>query len=316
MKNLLLFITCALLLAATALAQKDDKKPEQWPVEVRLNLMVTDAANKPVQDLKTSDIKLYENNVEQKITYLAKKPVSNVVFVMDNTGSMRQQLEAVIKSGAAIAANLDDTVETMVIRFVGSDNVTIVQPWTANKGPVRRAMFNMFIQGGQSVVRDAVYLAAQKSLEESKTLPDNRSAIILISDGEDRASTYKDADIFSLIGGTDIQIYALGLVGDLDSEAGFIRKSPKNKSVAFIHTLTDRSGGSAYIIGPKSTDEDLQAAVTSLSAELRSPFVMGYTSTDQDHDGKERKLRVEIADGPNGEKRTGVVRNSFTVPKY
>jgi hypothetical protein len=69
--KLLLLIIHTLIFTAVVCAQ-NDKKPEQWPVEVRLNLMITDAAENQVADLKAEDIKLYENDVEQKVTYFAK----------------------------------------------------------------------------------------------------------------------------------------------------------------------------------------------------------------------------------------------------
>ena len=107
MKALLLLIA----ITASVFAQKvkDDKKPDKWPVELHVNLDVTDAAQKPVTDLKITDIKLFENHVEQKVTYFALKPVSNVAFVMDNTGSMRTQLDLVCRIATVVTENLLDT---------------------------------------------------------------------------------------------------------------------------------------------------------------------------------------------------------------
>src|SRR5947209_12784604 len=89
-----------LVLTGFVLAQKDkDKKDEPWPVDVHVNLLVTDAAQKPVTDLKLGDIKLFENDVAQKVNYLAYKPVSNVAFVIDNSGSVRTQLDLIMRIG-------------------------------------------------------------------------------------------------------------------------------------------------------------------------------------------------------------------------
>ena len=46
-----------------------------------------------------------------------------------------------------------------------------------------------------------------------------------------------------------------------------------------------------------------------------SQYILIYQSTNLNRDGEPRKLTVQIADGPNGEKRTGIVRDSFAVPK-
>lgn len=278
--------------------------------------MVTGASGNPVSDVNVSDVKLFENDVEQKVTYFAKKPVSNVAFVMDNTGSVRLQLNIIKALGNTIEDNLGRADEAMVIRFVGNDKITIEQPSTTDKAKVKKAFAGLAIEGGQSAVRDGVYLAAEKLLEGAKTKTDKRFAMILISDGEDRNSYYSEKDIFSLVRGGDVQIFIIGLTADLDSESGFLRHSSRQNSERFIHTLADRSGGAAYILSGKYKKEDLEQVVISLINELRSPFVIGYSSTNQKHDGEARKLRVEIANGPNAEKRTAVIRNSFTVPKY
>jgi Ca-activated chloride channel family protein len=315
MKYWLPFIVCLSILAEGVLGQKDDKKPEQWPVEVRLDLSVTDASKNPVHDLNAADIKIYENDVEQKVTYVVKRGVSNIAFVMDNSGSMRDELSLIKGLGNTIVDDLGDTDPAAVIRFVGNDKITIEQPSTTNKLLLKKAFARMSIEGGQTAVRDAIYLAAQ-ALLKARNRDDERLAMILISDGEDRNSYYSEKDLFSFLRGTDVQVFVLGLTDNLDNEAGFIRKSAREKSESFLHTLTVRTGGTAYILGKGYKKEDLDAAITSLITEIHSPFVVGYTSTNQEHNGQARKLRVEIADGANGEKRTAVVKNSFTVPKY
>ena len=106
MKHILLLTACAFVFCAGVFAQKDDKKPEQWPVAIRLNLKVTDANGDPVNNIAATDIKLYENDVEQKVTNFAQRSDSNVIFVMDNTGSMRTQLDLEIRLATVIANNL------------------------------------------------------------------------------------------------------------------------------------------------------------------------------------------------------------------
>ena len=295
---------------------KDDiKNSERWSVDARVNLMVTDANGNPVDNISVGDIKLFENDVEQKVTYFAKSPVSNVAFVMDNTGSMRTQLNVITALGNVITNNLGANDEAMVVRFVSTDKVEIFQAWTGDKSQLKKTFDDMFIEGGKSAVVDAVYLAAKNLVEEAKTKKDKRFAMILITDGDDRDSYYRQKDIFSLILGTNIQIFAIGLTAELKNEASPGKPSEKERAERFLNTLTARTGGAAYLIGNKHKKEDLEAAVISLITELRSPFVIGYTSTNQKHDGGPRKLRVEIADGPAGEKRTAVVKNSFVVPK-
>jgi len=301
-------------------AQKDknDKKPEKaWPVTIRTNLMVLDPRGKFSDDVKETDVKIYENEVEQKITYFAKKEhVTNVAFVLDNTGSMRLQLKAVSGIARAINSNLRKDDEGLVIRFVSRDKITLEQPWTSQRTELQKTFENLHIESGQSAIIDALYLAGQKVIERSKSEKDTRFAIVLITDGEDRDSYYTSKDLFSLLAQSDLQIFTIGLERDLSpSGEGLLAKGPRLKAERFLKTLAIRTGGATYLFQKEYTSDDLIAAVKALVTELRSQYVIGYVSTDQTHGGKPRTLRIEIADGVNGEKRTGILRSSFEVPE-
>jgi hypothetical protein len=67
------------------------------------------------------------------------------------------------------------------------------------------------------------------------------------------------------------------------------------------------TGGMAFF--PKSSrnnqNEIIEAAKTAVF-EIRSQYVIEYISTNPNT--KERKLSVQIADAPDGEKRQGVIR--------
>lgn len=52
-------------------------------------------------------------------------------------------------------------------------------------------------------------------------------ALIVITDGEDRNSFYKQEQLFARLREEDVQIFVIGFINELDKEAGFIRKSPR-----------------------------------------------------------------------------------------
>jgi hypothetical protein len=109
-----------------------DNKSAPKPVEVKANLMVLEADGK-FADIKLEDLKIYEDGAEQKITYFAKKENAlNIGLVMDNTGSMRTQLNKIVVAGATFVGSLRPQDEAFVVRFVDSDKVEILQDWTAN----------------------------------------------------------------------------------------------------------------------------------------------------------------------------------------
>jgi len=280
--------------------------------EVNLNVRVVDRNNRPVNNLQQDEFKIYENNVLQPITAFSKGEVpTNYSLVIDNSGSLRQQLEKVIEAGKIlIAANRPDD-ETSVIRFVSSEKVEILQDFTNSKTDLNDAMENLFIEGGKTAIIDAVYLAADRieNYEKSRNRNDKkRRALILVSDGEDRDSFYKEQQLYELLRESDVQIYVIGFVGDLDKEGGLISKSPQGKAKAFLERLATETGGKVYF--PSSVNE-LAGIAQDISSELRTQYLVSYSPTDKVQDNSYRNLKVVVADSPKKEKRIAISRSGI-----
>jgi len=285
-----------------------NKKTEQNPIVVKANVAVLDAAENFVDNIKLEDLKVFEDGVEQKITYFVKKePILNLGLVVDNSGSMKKNLDELMKSSSIIIDSLLPDSEVFVVRFVDSDTIEVIQEWTSNKKDLKEAIEIMFVQGGQSTVLDAVYLSAEKILERERKDKSKRYAIILISDAEERDSYYNFDEIMALFKGTDLQVFLLS----------FAENAPlaKKKARLLSHLLTLETGGTVYSLPKKHSQDDILHALKSIFGELRSQYIIGYTSTNQKRDGLPRKLSIQVTDSAKGETRKGVIRESFVVPK-
>jgi len=281
---------------------------------VNLNVRVVDRNNRPVNSLQQKDFKIYEDGSLQQIDFFSKSEVpTNYAMVVDNSGSMRQQLDKVIEAGKILVNTNRPDDESMLIRFVGRDKISIEQEFTPSKTDLNDALDNLFIEGGQTAIIDAVYLAVENvdQYEASKKLEDRkRRALILVSDGEDRNSYYNEKQLFDLLRESEVQIYVIGFVDDLSKESGFIGKSPQSKSKAFLERLATESGGKAYF--PASTN-DLPALAREISNELRTQYSIGYIPSNDKRDGTYRGIKVVVDDGPNHEKRIAITRAGRTV---
>lgn len=288
--------------------KKSPKEKIEKKVEVKANLMVLNADNQLVGDIKAENVKIFEDGVEQKITYFAeKKNILNLGIVVDNSGSMRYSLDEIIWAGSYVAANLRENDEAFAIRFVDSDKIEILQDWTSNKSLFIEPFNNMYIEGGQSAVLDAIYLAAEKILERAKNDKTKRYAILMISDMEERDSFYNFNETVKLFKDTDSQLFIL-------SYAEFApRKRKFAKSLS--HSLSLETGGTIYTLSKKHDREELKNALGKIIVELRSNYVIGYTPTNQKKDGLPRKLTVQVADDTSGNKRKSLIREEFVVPK-
>jgi Ca-activated chloride channel family protein len=294
--------------------------PEPTPVDegeliinteiVGLNVRVIDRNNRPINSLTQNDFKVYEDNVLQQVDSFTKAEVpTNYSLVIDNSGSLRLQLDKVIEASKIIVGTNRPDDETSIIRFVSSEKIEVKQPFTSDKEDLYYALDNLFVEGGQTAIIDAIYLAAQEvnEYEKARNGKDDkkRRALILVSDGEDRDSFYNEQQLFELLRESDVQIYVVGFVNDLPKEGGFISKSPQSKAKSFLERLAQETGGKVYF--PNSLSE-LNGIATDIASELRTQYLVSYYPTNTKKDGTYRSIKVVVNDGPNKQKRIAVTR--------
>jgi Ca-activated chloride channel family protein len=283
---------------------------------VNINVRVVDRNNRPSNNVQEKEFHVFEDGVPQKIDFFSRSEVpTNYALVVDNSGSLRQQLDKVVEAGKVFVSNNRADDETMVIRFVGRDKIEIEQPFTANKSDLNDALDNLYIEGGQTAVIDAVYLAVENvdEYERSKRPEDRkRRALILVSDGEDRNSYYNEKQLMELLRESEVQIYVIGFVDELSKESGFIGKSPQGKAKAFLERLAAETGGKAYF---PATSAELPALAREISSELRTQYSIGYIPSNDRKDGTYRTIKVQIDDGPNAQKRIAITRAGRTADK-
>ncbi len=286
------------------------KNSDQKLVEVKANVMVLNTANQFVEDIKAEDIKIYENGVEQKISNFVKRPeILNLGIAVDNSGSMKFMLKEIVALGKSIVSNLNDNDEAFIIRFVDSDKIEVQQEWTSNKAELKTALEDLYIEGGQTAIIDAIFLSGEKLAERAKKNSSKKYALIVISDGEDRDSFYKYKEMMAVFKNTNIQVFMLAY-------SSFNSDAKTSATDTFANQIALETGGTVINLPKKRTNDDILAALKNIISELRSQYIISYSPINQKYDGNSRTLRVEIADGENGEKRTAYIRQNYTPVKY
>jgi Ca-activated chloride channel family protein len=308
LKCLLLIVIGLATLAVCVLGQnnKSEKTPPA-PFQRRTNVHVVNIRGDLVNDLKISDIKIFEDEVEQKVTSFSRKDVGlDLALVVDNSGSLRTQFPIVQAVAKTLIGSLVPGDRVTVIRFISSDKIEIFEPWTSDKKVATASIDRMYIEGGASAVLDAVFLAGEDLKKQQGSGGSKHFAAVVISDFEDRMSYYSLDQALKPIAGTDIQIFPFALTQDLAS-------TKKANAAKLAHTLAVLTGGNASILDKNVSKDLLVEKLTKLVKELRSQYVVGYTPTNQKRDTS-RRVRVEILDGPQGEKRIGNTSESYFLP--
>jgi Ca-activated chloride channel family protein len=104
----------------------------------------------------------------------------------------------------------------------------------------------------------------------------------------------------------------IGFVNELDKEAGFIRKSPRDKAVNLINKLASETGGRAFF--PESVAELPQIA-NEIIRDLRTQYVISYNPTNKTQDGTYRAIKVTVDQPSDSEKRIALTRTGRLARK-
>lgn len=280
---------------------------------VNLNVRVIDRNNRAVNDVRQDEFRVFEDGVPQKIEFASTEEVPiSYGLAVDNSGSMRSQLDQVIEAAKIIVNTNKPGDETFLVRFIDNQKIETVQDFTPNKNLLLDSLDTLYIEGGQTAVVDAVLLSAQHVAQYKKggASDRRRRVLIVVTDGEDRDSYYRQEELFDRLREEDVQIFIIGFVGELEKEGGIISKSPRDKAVKLIERMAKESGGRAFY--PKSLAE-LPGIAEEISRDMRTQYLIGYYPTNRAKDGAYHAIRVAVADRGGRDKRIALTRSGRTA---
>ena len=282
---------------------------------VQLHVRVIDRNNRPINNVPQSAFHIFEDGVPQTIETFTREDVPiSYGLAVDTSASLRSQIQSVIDAGKTIVNSNKPGDETFLVRFISSDKIETVQDFSESKEALMDALDNLYVEGGQTAVIDAVYLSAEHVSEYKKGDEGDRRrrALIVITDGEDRSSFYKQEQLFARLREEDVQIFVIGFVNELDKEAGFIRKSPRDKAVNLINKLASETGGRAFF--PESISE-LPEIANEIVRDMRTQYVIAYNPTNKTQDGSYRAIKVTVDQTSDTDKRIALTRTGRLARK-
>jgi Ca-activated chloride channel family protein len=271
---------------------------------------VIDRNNRPIGDVRQDEFRVMEDGVVQPIEFFSKEEVPiSYGLAIDTSGSLRSQIDRVIEAGKVLINNNKPGDETFLERFIDSEHIETVQDFTADKNLLEEALDDLIVEGGQTAVVDGVYLAAEHVAQYKKgdDLNDRRRrALIVVTDGEDRSSYYKQDQLFERLREEDVQIFVIGFVNELDKEGGLIKKSPRERAMSLLDRMAKETGGRTFY--PTSISELPQIA-QEISRDMRTQYLISYNPTNKTLDGSYRSIKVSVADASGREHRVALTRS-------
>lgn len=283
------------------------ESPFQTPPQpIRMSLIATDRFKRAVDDLRQEEIQLIEDDQPRQITFFARddRPV-HYTIALDTSGSFRFLLPYCLNVVRALIENNRPNDETMLISFVSSDQIDKVHDFTADKSKLLDSLKLIRVTGGQTAVIDAVHISVEATAAY-KASADVRRIVILISDGEDRRSFYTQDQMLKLLREKDVQIFIIGIVGQLSNE-GLTRPSPREKADKLLNRLAEETGGQVFL--PKDLPELAQAA-QQINKHLGSQYIIGFERENKPGEKGFRKVKVSIVRA-GAEKLVAITRPGY-----
>jgi Ca-activated chloride channel family protein len=248
---------------------------------VLIPVSVCDPFNRPVTGLEKDHFKIFDDKVEQTVTHFAMddEPVA-VGLVFDISGSMGSKLRTSREAAAQFfkTANAED--DFFLVEF--NDTPRLVVPLGREIATIQNQL--TFAQSkGRTALLDAVFLA----LHELKKSDKNRKALLIISDGGDNCSRYTETEVRNLVRESDVMIYAIGIYEPVGSRG---RTQEEIEGPGLLSDIAEQTGGRHF---PADISE-LPDIAAKIGVELRNRYVLGYSPTDKQRDGRYHPITVKI----------------------
>lgn len=271
---------------------------------VTVPVSVTDINGQPIRDLAARDFRLAEEGRAQQIQLLGdpgKTPLE-MALLFDVSRSVRNRfdfekeaagrfLEVVMKPGDHVSVYSIGRAARLSIER--TDNVAKAIAGIRAIEPTDEA----------TAFFDTVVLAARNIDEQASA--DARRVLVIISDGEDNNSEQNRlADALRETQGSDCLFYSINPSGpsirlnrmSIRGHEGMVR-------------IANDTGGMAFL--PDNV-EDLNQVFSHIAAELEAQYLLGYYPTNDQKDGKFRRIEVLLPRQPDLRVRA---RHGYYAPK-
>lgn len=307
MKRLFLLVMilgcCAPVLYSQTVDQDDVIRVETDVTN--LPFTATDKQHHFVTTLRAEDVRVLEDGVPQTLFTFQQetdRPLA-IAFLIDVSFSQESTLPA---EKAAVRTFVEKVIQSnkdqvALIPFTGL--AYLEQPLTRDMLAVYRVLQTIevaaptYLGSGRpltgiptgpglpappdpasTAIWDAVALTSNNVLANAAGL--RRRAIILLSDGLNTSGRLSQKEAINRVLAAEAMVYTIGIGSQRD---GIDR--------AALRDLAQRTGGRAFFPDKKF---DLDAAFVEIERELRTQYLIAYSSTNKKRDGSYRKITVEI----------------------
>lgn len=255
---------------------------------VNMDVVVMDRNGNPIGGMERQHFKVFDDNVEQKITAFTTVETPLTVVIVVEFTPFTVYYENIYSSVGGFVQSLRDTDWAALVAY--GANPMLITDFTRNKNQLfdgLRSLRNP--TNSERGMYDAIYDTLQK-LEKV----DGKKAIFLLSTGLDSISRHTYGETLKKAQGSETMIYAVGLTTIYRLYNPNLRIDDSVELTMADNQLNQfatATGGSAFFPRFESEYPDIYQ---SMSNQLRNQYNLSFIS--QKKDGKLHKIRVDVQD--------------------
>ncbi|MDQ3062867.1 MAG: VWA domain-containing protein [Acidobacteriota bacterium] len=248
----------------------------------RVLARVTDINNRAVADLKREDFEVLESNETREILSVEQTTAPfNLVLLLDVSGSVDNYVDFIRKSARNFVNTVSPNDKIAIIIF--NEDVKTLSTFSVDKGKLSTSL-DTFDAGGSTAFYDALAYALAETL---RPLKGERTAIVVLSDGDDNRSFLAFDSLLGSIQESGALIYPLyvpsGLIAASANNQASSSVDPLRSRYMGLTTKADREGAKlAQISGgvyyPITQLGDLQKAYDDIVVQLRTAYSITFRS--------------------------------------
>ena len=260
---------------------KNTQNTKNSPIK-RVIARVTDINNRAVGDLKKEDFEVTEKNESREIISVERTTAPfKLVLLLDVSGSVDNYVDFIRKTARNFVNTVSPNDKIAIIIF--NEDVKTLSTFTTDKGKLSESL-DTFDAGGGTAFYDALAYTLAETL---RPLKGERTAIVVLSDGDDNRSFLAFDSLLGSIQESGALIYPLyvpsGLIAasmgnNANSSVDPLRSryvALTSKSESEGEKLAQISGGVYYSITQLG---DLQKAYDDIVQQLRTAYSITYRS--------------------------------------
>ena len=266
------------------------------PQFLRFNASVTDRNGRSIGGMKESDFTVWENGIERQVTKVVptNEPF-NLVLLLDVSGSVEERIEFIRKAARDFLNTASPQDRIAIISF--RDDIQVISDFSTDRKLLSHKLDEIDAGGGTALYDALGYILA----DTVKQLRGERTAIVILSDGDDNKSFVPFPAILEAITESGALIYPLYVPSGLIPEASVPRPEVTIDPLRTRYlTLTTRahdegqklaqvSGGVYY---PIRHLEELQRAYDDVVVQLRTAYTVTYASNSTSSTGPRLRVRT------------------------